>query len=282
MGMTELQLPAWARVLAGPLPRTTAAMLVLDELHRARNPLGAELAAKVRYVAAATAGCEYARRYAEADLRRAGLAPDALAALNALDGQPAPDSKALALVRKLTAAAYTVTDAEFAEVLQAYGPEKTVALVHTVAFANFHDRILLGLGVELEANEPLPPAAPRSRPNVSQAVRPWGAVRGTDDVATKPAWSEMPFTAIEASMTAQLKRTPRIPVPDLQRFASLPPVAKRQSEKIVWMTVSMGYQPEMTKVWFDALTAFRTDTTIDRVFANSMFWVITRTNECFY
>jgi hypothetical protein len=95
-------------------------------------------------------------------------------------------------------------------------------------------------------------------------------------------WADVPFATLEANQAAQMRRPPRIPLPDLQRFTSLPPPAKRQAERIVWMTVSMGYQPEMTKTWFDCLSAFRGDTTLDRVFTNSVFWVITRTNECFY
>ena len=58
-----------------------------------------------------------------------------------------------ALRKRLT---FTGTDAEFAAILEAYGPERVVAIVHTVAYANFHNRILLGLGA---GGDPVPPAA---------------------------------------------------------------------------------------------------------------------------
>jgi alkylhydroperoxidase family enzyme len=279
-----MELPTWARTLARPLPRTTLAMLTLDELHRARNPLGPLLAGKLRYVAAQTLGCEYARRYAESDLRLCGLTPETIRALDDACTWRKPNLLALALARKLTAAAHTVTDEEFAEVLSAYGPERTVAIVHTVAFANFHNRILLALDVKLEANEPLPPRAPAPGSMLTGPPRPWSALNDNPVslAATKPAWDDLPFTTIEEKLASQMRRSSRIALPDLQRFASLPPPAKRQAEKIAWMTVSMGYQPVMTKSWFDALSAFRADTTLDRVLANSIFWVITRTNECFY
>src|SRR5215207_3085412 len=45
-------LPEWARVLAGPLPKTTAKLVELDYLHRAKNPLGPELAALLRLAVA--------------------------------------------------------------------------------------------------------------------------------------------------------------------------------------------------------------------------------------
>src|SRR5262249_36268544 len=74
-------LPASGGGPAASLPRTTAGMLELDHLHRARNPLGAAWAGKLRWVAADEAGCAYARAYAEADLRRAGLTGEGLKAL---------------------------------------------------------------------------------------------------------------------------------------------------------------------------------------------------------
>src|SRR5581483_4019476 len=66
-------LTAWARALAASLPRTTAAMLELDYLHRARSPLDPLLRGKLRWVAAHANRCAYTEAYAAADLRRAGL-----------------------------------------------------------------------------------------------------------------------------------------------------------------------------------------------------------------
>ena len=65
------------------LPRTTAAMLDLDRLHRTRSPLGPVLRGKMRWVAADANRCEYSRATAEADLRRAGVADAEIAALKA-------------------------------------------------------------------------------------------------------------------------------------------------------------------------------------------------------
>ena len=79
-------LPAWARILARPLPATTVAMLRLDYLHRARSPLGAKLAGKMRWAAARANRCEDAAAVALADLHRAGVKEDEL---KALTGGPA-------------------------------------------------------------------------------------------------------------------------------------------------------------------------------------------------
>jgi hypothetical protein len=66
-------LPAWARALAASLPRTTAAMLELDCLHRARSPLDGKLRSKLRWVAAHAHRCSYSEAWAAADLRRTGV-----------------------------------------------------------------------------------------------------------------------------------------------------------------------------------------------------------------
>jgi hypothetical protein len=50
-------LPRWARTLAATLPQTTAAMLELEYLHRARSPLPARLRGGLRWTAAHTNGC---------------------------------------------------------------------------------------------------------------------------------------------------------------------------------------------------------------------------------
>ncbi len=55
----EPPLPEWAKVLAAPLPKTTAKMLELDYRHREKNPLGPMLAARIRLVVAHTLGSKY-------------------------------------------------------------------------------------------------------------------------------------------------------------------------------------------------------------------------------
>jgi hypothetical protein len=62
----------------------------------------------------------------------------------------------------------------------------------------------------------------------------------------------------------------------------MPPEVKRQTDSIVWMTVSMGYQPRLTAAWFAALRAYQSEAKLNRLASNSVFWVVTRGNECFY
>jgi alkylhydroperoxidase family enzyme len=286
----EPTLPAWARVLAGPLPQTTGGMLELDYLHRAGNPLGPVLAGKLRWVAAETLGCTYAKRYAEADLRRAGMSDDDLRALAGGPARRAPADRAvLDFAAKLTRSGSSVTDEEVSALLKEFGPERLVAIVHTLAHANFQDRIFLVLGVTVEPGGPLPPldprldaaklaamAAPERRPAAGVVV-PGNAPDARRTEALGPD-----LARLRQAVERQKARAPRIPLPDASRFAALPPEARGQAGRIVWSAVSMGYQPQLTKAWFDCMQTFRHEANLDRVFSNCFFWVITRDLECFY
>jgi alkylhydroperoxidase family enzyme len=286
----ERSLPAWARVLAASLPRTTAGMLELDAVHRTKNPLGPVLRAKIRWVAADANRCEYSRRYAEVDLRRAGWKGE-VKQLRDLEGLPGPERAALAFARKMTLAAYTVTDEEVAELVEHYGAEKVVGMVHTLAHANFQDRIFLALGVSVEPGGLLPPLAVRLNPEGKLAVaapkRPkWEEVRGrkVEVVERGPDWVEKRYAALRETLEKQKGRKPRVPEPDWEKVkGKLPPAArKRGPSRILWTRVSMGYQPVLTRAWFDCMGQFQGEAHLDRVFANSLFWVVTRSNECFY
>jgi alkylhydroperoxidase family enzyme len=284
-------LPAWALALAQPLPRTTGAMLHLDYVHRAKNPLGPVLAGKLRWAAADAMACDYGKRYAEADLRRAGLKDNDLKKLAGdLKGLSEPDRAAVAFARKMTRAAHRVSDAEVAELLKQFGPDKVVAMVHTLAHANFQNRIFLALNVEVEPDGPLPPLDPhldtvRQAKLATPARPPWKEVQTASAPAgtfARPDWGKQTFAELATALDQQKSRKSRIPLPDPSRLADLPPEAKTLATKIVWTNISMGYQPLLTRTWFDTMRTFQQESKLDLVFANSMFWVITRSNECFY
>src|SRR5262249_3630602 len=106
-------LPAWARMLAPAMPRTTASMLELDALHRARNPRGAALAGRLRWIAADAIGCEYGRRYAELDLKSAGVSEAEMGWLRAGRTEASSADRALyAWARKMSTEAHAITDEE--------------------------------------------------------------------------------------------------------------------------------------------------------------------------
>ena len=95
-------------MLVTPLPKTTGAMLDLDRLHRAENPLGPVLAAKLTWIAADALGCKYSVREAETDLRRAGLTKEQVAEFtDPAEPYPEGEQALFRFARKLTKAART-------------------------------------------------------------------------------------------------------------------------------------------------------------------------------
>src|SRR5262249_19565361 len=122
---TQDRLPLWALATAKALPRTTAAMLELDHLHRARSPLEARLRGQLPLVVAQANGCGYSQAQAISDLRSAGLTEKQI---QELAGDEVKLPSVLRFARKLTLAAYTITDAEVAELVKSIGAKELVAV----------------------------------------------------------------------------------------------------------------------------------------------------------
>ena len=101
-------------------------------------------------------------------------------------------------------------------------------------------------------------------------------------LSVRVEWGKADADDLKETLERQKERPLRIPLPDPARVKSLPPREREQAERVVWTRVSSGYQPEMPRVWFAALYTFYDEAKPDRVFTNSVFWVVTRTNDCFY
>src|SRR5262245_14052091 len=115
-------LPAWARITAATLPRTTATILELEELHRTKSPLDAKLRAMVRWVVADANRCKQAMAVALDDLMRAGASAEEIEALRGdRSSLPAESRRVLDLARLLTRAAYKISDDQMAAVRKDFG-----------------------------------------------------------------------------------------------------------------------------------------------------------------
>jgi alkylhydroperoxidase family enzyme len=285
-------LPTWARALARSLPRTTAAMLELDRVQRAHSPLGPLLRGKMRWVAARANHCAYGMAYAEADLRRAGLDESGLRSLR---GDPAalPEAERAALdfAHQMSVDAAEVTDAEVAGLITRYGESQVVAMVLLLAYANFQDRLLLALGVPIEPGGPMPPLEVRFDPEadpppVPPRKRPEGRpVPKEPERIDDPSWLSMEFDDLKGRLEGQKARSSRIRVPRWEEVLSVWPPDLPRPEKplrIRWSLVTMGYQPELAGAWSATTRAFREEAKQDRVFEESLFWIVTRTIHCFY
>jgi alkylhydroperoxidase family enzyme len=288
-------LPSWAQALAGVMPRTTAALLRLDHVHRTRGPLDPKLRAQMRWVAAHANHCAYGEAYAAFDAARAGVADDQLEALRRGDfSQKSPAEKsALEFAHKMTVKSAAVTDAEFAALVKAYGERQTAAMVLLMAHANFQDRLLLCLGMPVEPGGPRPPVDVRFAPDAVEtkmakplpsAVSALPKPTGKDVVEDDGDWSAFRYADLQSLLENQRRKSTRLNVPkweDVER--GLPPGFMRPS-RIVWNQICLGYVPELATAWE---TLMRTNmpemrSKLDRVFGISVFWVVTRTIECPY
>jgi alkylhydroperoxidase family enzyme len=286
------RLPTWTRALAASLPRTTAAMLDLDRIHRTRSPLGPLLRGKIRWVAAQANHCDYSMAYAEADMKRAGWNKTELGDWRR-DRASITDSErdVLDFAHRMTVDASEVTDAEVAQLIARHGEEKVVAMVLLLAYANFQDRILLALGVPIESSGPMPapevvfdrkakppPVPPRKRPK----GRP---IPQEPERIDDPFWLSMEFGDLQERLTGQRSRMGRIRVPTWEQVLHvMPPEVPRPENpvRIRWSLVTMGYQPEMAAAWSACTRAFGAEAQQDRVFEESLFWIVTRSIHCFY
>jgi alkylhydroperoxidase family enzyme len=292
----EGPLPNWARALAGPLPATTACILELDGTYRLSTELDPKLRAKMRWVAARGTRCNYGQGYALADLRRAGATEDEISQLRGdWSALSSAERAALEFAHKMTVAAYSVTDEEVAALNRDYGERAVVAMVLQLAYSNFLDRLVLALGVPVEEGGPLPPQRygfqRLSKPeDIAAASRPeFTALEddGSLDLAAAfgPDWTSVPFEDLKQAMVDQQERAPRVSVPTWETVLERLPEGmypKDRPMKIKWSLVVLGHQPELGPTWLRCLRVFGAESKFDRVFAESIFWVVTRSLQCFY
>ena len=291
-------LPSWAKVLAGPMPRTTAAMLNLDFVHRAHSPLAPKLRAEMRWVAAHANHCAYSEAYALADARRAGLAQGEIDALRQGDYSqfPASEKAALEFARKMTVDSFTVTDDEFAYLVKEYSEKDVVSMVLLMAYSNFQDRLLLCLGSPLEPNGPLPPievvlptesAASQANARPTTLPSPLPKPTGKDLIEDDLEWTGLTYDDLQERMERQRNKKTRVRVPTWEEVKPLLPAnnpnAQRQI-RIVWTLVCIGHQPEMGNGWSACTRALGLDLGKyrDRIFEEGLFWVTTRALNCPY
>jgi alkylhydroperoxidase family enzyme len=321
-------LPVWIRALAVSLPKTAAAMIDLDHAQRAESSLPPRLRARLRWIAADANRCPYARAYARADYVWAGGPAEDLDNLSQrLDQLPETERLALQFVRQLCLAAYSVSDAQVARLVELYGEKQVVAMVLVAAYANFQDRLLLALGVGVEPNGPLPPVEVRFRqsPTEARAARRKKEALAKKEASAKkaastnkdasakkeekapkrklsppvknppplpermddPEWTAIPFDSLRQRLTEQMgRRQARISVPDaaavLKSFPEKLPKPDDAELLIRWSRLNYAYQPRLTMAWFAGLDAFHEESDLDMAFHESMFWVVTRSLQCFY
>ncbi|MHC5544434.1 deiodinase family protein, partial [Singulisphaera rosea] len=132
--------------------------------------------------------------------------------------------------------------------------------------------------VKFDPEAPKPPVPERANP----ADRQGPAESTTVD---DPEWLEFDFDALQKGLGNQKSAPGRVPVPSydvvLARIPKGYPKPKNPI-RIKWSLVCMGYQPEFAAAWSACTRAFGEEAKQDRVFEESLFWIVTRTIHCFY
>jgi hypothetical protein len=271
-------------------------MLELDWLHRANSPLDPRVRGMMRWTVAHANRCAYSKAYAATDLRRAGLAQNEIEALDvAAATRSEAEQAALVFARKLTLEADAVTDEEVARLVEWYGDKQVVAMVLLVAYANFQDRLFLSLGLNVEPGGPLAPVGVRFAKDLSsksitvpkrqQPVEQLDKSRANEAIKIDDAdWLSVDFSTLQNKLEAQRDRPGRIRVPAWDEVRERLPERSRRNDplRIKWSLVCLGYQPEIALAWSACMRAFGGEAKQDRVFEETLFWVITRAIHCFY
>jgi alkylhydroperoxidase family enzyme len=291
--VADRRLPIWARALAGPLPHTTAVLLELDYQYRTSEAFDPRLRAAMRWTAARANLCSYGQRYAEVDLLRAGMTRDQVDHFESYLASLGPhDRAAIRFAEQLSRSASSVTDEEVRELVAAFGEQPVVAMVLQMAYANFQDRLLLTLDVGVEAGGPLPPLAVRFvRPAAGESI----AAQRPEPVREKSIppprldlggdWTSVHFDQLLAGMQLQRERAGRVSVPKWEDvYPQLPAglYPPDRPSRVRWSLVVLGHQPQLGSAWMTCLRTFGREAKQDRVFEETLFWVITRTIDCFY
>lgn len=293
----DRELPIWARALVTDLPETTATMLQLDYLHRVESSLDQTTRSKLRWIAAKANRCPTSMRVALADMRRSGMSETEIDLLVEKQQTEFPaEQLAIKFAIQLTLDGSSVTDETVETLIDDYGDEQVVAMVLMLAEANFKDRLLHTL-VLADIDDPvLEPIALKQKTDADGADRysaperetiAQESARNASDVLVADVsddWKELDFDALQRQLESQRQRESRIRVPTYEQVAKKLGIDpdSRPPTRVRWSLVCMGYQPELASAWFQCLGTFQRESKQDRVFEESVFWVVTRSIDCFY
>jgi len=295
------QLPSWAGMLAAELPRTTAALLQLDYVHRAASPIPPVLRAAMRWTSADANQCEYARTVALADVKRARVQDSLLLGLtnHDLSMWSVSDQAALTFARRMTVDSASVTDEEFVQLVSHFNEKQAASMVLLMAYSNFQDRLLLCLGAPLEPNGPLLPVhvefpaetfvfkttPPPAKTTANGPLESADTAPAEGLIPDDPTWASQSYELLQDRLRKQEQEPTRLRIPDWEDITpNLPPGLFARPSDIVWYRIVFGYAPELAVPFELVMRTAGAESSgkWDRVFAQSLFWVTTKAVECPY
>ncbi len=290
---TGQPLPTWARALAGTLPQTTAAMLELDYLYRTTPQFSPTERALIRLSAARINHSGYGISMAKSELISEGKTPIEIESLANGDTNllSENDKQLVSFVEQLSSRGADLRDEQYHSVANRLGDDRMVGLVLLTAYANFQDRLVHALGLVNEPENLEGPLNVRfadstiAGSRTVTASRPEISDHGPAQLPSLPDWSSTTFAEIQTSLEKQRARSTRITIPSWSEIVtSLPDGLYNQDKplEIRWSRLVVGRQPVLGPAWIKCLRVFGNEAKQDRVFEESVFWVVTRQLGCFY
>ncbi len=284
-------LPSWVRALGCNLPYTTAAMLEFETILRAEGE-SLPIRALAMLAVSNKHRCEYGIARSKFDLQRSGKAADWISSLDGkrLDLLSSLEKKIYLFAETLSTAPKEVTQEQVESLAKEVGEDELVAIVLAIGYANMMDRLALALQL---------PTIRRKRCKKSwkfSSTDPTGAdtiaaerpgIPQNSEVAAfhDPMihWRELASDALTSELDKQRESKPRISVPTWEEIQTrLPPGLYKDPIRIRWSRVVVGHQPSLGPAWIKCLRVFEMEARQDRVFEESVFWVVTRGLRCFY
>jgi alkylhydroperoxidase family enzyme len=297
---TEQPLPTWARILARELPKGTAAFLELDRAQRTAGPVDPVLRAAMRWTAAHANRCDYAKQTAAADAFRAGVSQEKWAALEQREHSAWTHAElaAIEFAHAMTVDSDGYPDSKFARLVELFDERQAAAMVLHMAYANFQDRLLIGLGAPLEEGGPLPPPTVVFDPSafVIAMPKPGSAPSGPppqpapskgepDSINDESPTSWLPYPELQVRLEQQRRRATRLRIPEWNEFAGkLPEGLMEKPSDIIWYRIAFGYAHELAVPFeiYMRTAGLEIGKNWDRIFGGSLFWIVTDAMKCPY
>jgi hypothetical protein len=107
-----------------------------------------------------------------------------------------------------------------------------------------------------------PPAPARTAPVAAPPI--------SDVPDHDPEWKELGYGDLQKLLEKQQQRRARINLPG------------GNAGTVRWGQVGRTYQPELSDAWSRCARAFGAEADQDPVFEESLFWIVTRSLQCFY
>src|SRR5262249_53124781 len=150
------------------------------------------------------------------------------------------------------------------------------------------------LGPTVEPGGPRPPVevsfepstfTTRPTPPPTLQKQPLPRPSSSDLVVDEPGWASVTYEQLQERLEAQRNKPTRLRIPPWEEVArNLPEALAKRPSDIIWFRIVFGYAPELAVPYdlFMRTAGAESAPRYDRVFGQSLVWVVTRAIQCPY